>query len=105
MGSPIPSVMAARPAAQVPAAAQQLSLVADLGLAAAAAPQALEAREPEDGGEPGFDDQQLSADAAARPRPRRSRCSSAFWHQHPAGRGAKSEKWTWFEAPVLFFRG
>jgi DNA mismatch repair protein MutS len=71
MGSPIPSVMAARPAAQVPAAAQQLSLVADLGLAAAAAPQALEAREPEDGGDPGFDDQQLSADAAARPRPRR----------------------------------
>ncbi|MFZ0408121.1 MAG: DNA mismatch repair protein MutS [Cyanobium sp.] len=62
--------MAARPAAQVPAAAQQLSLVADLGLVVVAAPPAPAADGPEGDGDPGFDDERLSADAAARPRPR-----------------------------------
>ncbi len=71
MGSPIPSVMVARSAA--PAAAQQLSLVADLGLVAPAAPlvpQAPDSGAIEGDDNSGFDDERLCADAAARPRPR-----------------------------------
>ncbi len=73
IGSPIPSVMVARSAAEAPAATQQLSLVADLGLVATAPapdPRAPDPGDSEGDGNSGFDDERLCADAAARPRPR-----------------------------------
>ena len=80
MGNPIPSVMAARSAAQAPAAAQQLSLVAALGLPAPPPPaQAPDSTGSEGDAAHGFDDERLSADAAARPRPRQDSV-----REHPA---------------------
>jgi len=68
--------MAARSAARLPAAPQQLSLVGDLGLAPPA-PAAEPAAAFTADADTDFDDAQLSADAAARPRTRQDSARDA----------------------------
>ena len=75
--NPTTSVMAARSAAQAPAAPEQLSLVADLGLPVPL-PRSQAPGPAANAGEADhrLDDAHLSADAAARPRPRQSPASA-----------------------------
>lgn len=93
IGSPTPSVMAARSAAQAPAAAEQLSLVADLGLPVPRPrSQAPDPVESEGEASHRLDDEHLSADAAARPRLRQSPASAPPAADHtPAAHDADAD--------------